>query len=283
MAYTAAPEEWPHVAAMYGARDRSFPCSPSMTEVLRLTPALIALFTCTAAGAWGSDGHRLVAELAEAQLTPAARAEAARLLATEPGSTLVTISTWADETRSPHTAAWHYINPPSDTCTYEHSRDCPDGQCAVEALSREAAVLKSTLPDEARLKALKWVVHLVADLHQPLHAGFKADKGGNLYQVQAFGRGTNLHALWDSGLIRNRPGGIDALRQAAAMTGSAPAEAPAGPLWAMESCKVVLSAGFYPDGRAVGEAYATQWDPVLVERIQSAARRLAATLNDALR
>jgi len=160
-----------------------------------------AVLTCAAliplnANAWGSEGHRLIAEVAESQLTATARAEVNRLLALEPGSTLGSISTWADEHRSPATAALHYVNfPRGGGCRYEPGQNCVNGACVVGAIERQTAVLASNAPDEARLKALKHVVHFVADVHQPLHAGFADDAGGNTYQLQAFRRGTNLHAL----------------------------------------------------------------------------------------
>lgn len=160
----------------------------------------------TPSSAWGSAGHQIVATLAERQLTPQAKFEVQRLLAIEPGSTLASVSNWTDERRSPATAAWHYVNMPRDSsCQYDVTRDCPDGQCVAGAIKRQRRVLASSAPDLDRLKALKYLVHFVADVDQPLHAGFADDKGGNRYHLQAFGRGTNLHALRDSGLINNRP------------------------------------------------------------------------------
>ncbi|MFG6464153.1 S1/P1 nuclease [Roseateles sp. DXS20W] len=98
-----------------------------------------------------------------------------------------------------------------DDCTYRSSRDCRDGACVIEALMEQTLILRSsgTSPSE-RLVALKWVVHLVGDVHQPLHAGLAADKGGNGVQLRAFGKGSNLHALWDSGLIDHRLDGMTA-------------------------------------------------------------------------
>lgn len=148
-----------------------------MRTLTILAAFLAALNASTTAHAWGAEGHRLIGELADQQLTPVARTEITRLLATEPGATLSSIATWADEIRSRETASWHYINPPPGNCSYERARDCDDGQCAVEALNTQIAVLKSKATDEQRLIALKWVVHLVGDVHQPLHAGFKGDKG----------------------------------------------------------------------------------------------------------
>lgn len=255
----------------------------SMKLISLTATLLVALTGSSTVHAWGADGHRLNAELAHSQLTPAAQSAITRLLAAEPGSTLTSVSTWADEVRSPSTAAWHYVNPSPGDCSYDRSRDCDDDQCVVEALNRQVAVLKSRAPDAERLTALKWVIHLVGDLHQPLHAGFRGDKGGNLSQVQAFGRGTNLHSLWDGGLIRNRLGGLDALRASATTVGVATPLPPEASAWATESCKVVLSSGFYPDGRFIEQSYIDRWDAVLVARLKSAAYRLAATLNDSMR
>jgi hypothetical protein len=248
-----------------------------------MAAVLASACVCSPVYAWGAEGHRLIGDLAESQLTPGARVGVRRLLALEPGASLSSISTWADEIRSRETASWHYVNPPPGNCSYERERDCEAGQCAVEALTTQIELLKSKAPDDQRLVALKWVVHLVGDVHQPLHAGFKGDKGGNLYQVQAFGRGTNLHSLWDGVLIRNRAGGLDVLRTATMTPAVAPVETPVAGAWAVESCKVVVTPGFYPEGHIIDEAYVDRWDPVLVARLKAAAQRLAATLNGALR
>ena len=117
-----------------------------------------------------------------------------------------------DENRSRQTAAWHYVNLPQGDCDYVKARDCRDGAWVVEALTAQASILKSNAPDAERPTALKYVVHLVGDVHQPLHAGYASDKGGNTYQVQAFDEGMNLHALWDSGLLNNCSGGPAAFK-----------------------------------------------------------------------
>ncbi len=169
----------------------------------------------TAASAWGAEGHRLIAEVAARQLTASARAEVGRLLPVDPGATLASVSTWADEVRSPSTGPCHYVNFPQDArCRNEPDRSCVQGSCVVGAIERQTAVLASRASDEERLKAPKYVVHFVADVHQPLHAGFADDRRGNTHQLQAYGRGTNLHALWDRGLARQWPDGIASLQAA---------------------------------------------------------------------
>jgi len=233
----------------------------------------------TNAHAWGAQGHQVIALVAEQQLTPKAKEKVSKLLALEPGETLASISTWADEHRNPTTASWHYINFPKDSCTYDAQRNCPDGNCVVEAINRHLEVLTSKAPDAKRLTALKYVVHLVADVHQPLHAGHREDRGGNTYQLRVFKRGTNLHALWDTGLIKNLNMSNEAL---SAKLLAVPAAKSAGPLAAAniaeESCKIVGTSGFYPD-RKVGADYIERYTPVMEQRLVIAAARLAAMLN----
>jgi hypothetical protein len=246
-----------------------------------LLSLLLALLTTTA-HAWGTQGHHVVANLAAAQLSPKARAEVEHLLALESGATLASISTWADETRNRTTAPWHYVNFPRDSCTYDAQRDCPEGQCVVGAIDNQSAVLASNASDEKRLNALKYVVlHFLADVHQPLHARYADDRGGNKYQVQAFGRGTNLHALWDSGLIDSM--GLDT----AAMTNKLMATpVSAGDLdaahAAQESCRIVGTAGFYPE-RKVAADYVERFTPVMEKQLAAAGARLAGMLNRSFR
>lgn len=128
--------------------------------------AILTSLLVTNAMAWGTEGHQVIASLAQAQLTTKARAEVNRLLALEPGETLASISTWADEHRNRATGPWHYVNFPRDSCTYDAHRDCPDGKCVVGAISKQIIILASKAPDESRLKALKYIVHLVGDVHQ---------------------------------------------------------------------------------------------------------------------
>lgn len=232
--------------------------------------------------AWGAQGHQVIATLAQAQLSVKAKAEVDRLLALEPGETLATISTWADEHRNPASAKWHYVNFPRESCTFDAQRDCPDGKCVVAAIEKQLHILGSAGADERRLAALKYLVHLVGDVHQPLHAGYRDDKGGNKHQLQAFMRGTNLHAVWDTGLIRQRNEAatdmVTRLHRTALPTRKAnlsPAEA------AEESCRIVRMAGFYPE-RLVDLNYIKQFVPIMELQLAMAAARLAGLLNNTL-
>jgi hypothetical protein len=255
----------------------------AMSRWLVGTAALGLSLGPASASALGSEGHRIVAAVAEARLSPAARKGVAELLVLEPGATLESISTWADEVKSPSTARWHYVNIARDAvCSYDASRDCPKGQCVVAAIRQEAAVLSSRGPAAERLKTLKYVVHLAADVHQPLHAGYADDKGGNLYQVQAFGRGTNLHAVWDSVLIEAWPGGVAALRSSALKVSTTVSLASEPERWAEESCRLVGAEGFYPSAHKIDAVYSARAWPVVQVRLVLAGWRLAALLNQAL-
>ncbi len=255
--------------------------------------ALALLFHIPQALAWGGQGHRLVARLAETGLTAQARTEVAALLAGEPDSSLAGIASWADDLREhdadlgKRSAAWHYVNIAESGCRYERARDCPGGNCEVEALTVQTAILADrSLPAAQRLQALKFVVHLVGDAHQPLHAGYAKDKGGNTVQVNVDGKGSNLHSLWDSGLLRRTGLDEDALL---ARIGALPAPVseqvslpPPAAAWAEASCRIALSPGLYPASAKIDPAYFDTWTPVAEQQLRLAGVHLAGVLNAAL-
>jgi nuclease S1 len=252
-------------------------------------PALVAVLTALLgalpppAAAFGSDGYRLIAQVAQSKLSAPARAEVDRLLALEASATLASVSTWADETRAQRTAAWHYVNFHRDEgCAFDAARLCPEGDCVVGAIQTQAAVLASKAPDAQRLTALKYLVHLVADVHQPLHAGYFDDRGGNGYQLRAFERGTNLHAVWDSALINAWPDCLASLRQWVASAREPMDTSLKSAAWAEESCRIVGSVGFYPEDRFLPNDYAKRWAKLLAGRLSTAAFRLASVLQNAL-
>jgi hypothetical protein len=253
------------------------------TTLVRIFLGLMMAMLATNGYTWGSEGHQVIASLAATQLSAKAHAEVDRLLAIEPGETLQSISTWADEHRNPATGPWHYVNFPRNKCTYDAARDCPDGYCVIGVIGKQLEILASNAPDEVRLKALKYVVHFEADVHQPLHTGYADDKGGNGYQLQAFMRGSNLHSLWDSGLIKNLNKDVDALTKRLIAKRDAPKGADLNVVHAAEeSCKIVGTPGFYPE-RSVGQDYVKRYTPVMEQRLTVAGARLAGLLNSAFR
>lgn len=264
-----------------------------MHRLLAFTCILFLLAAPIPASAWGPLGHRLVARLAEYQLTPEARAEALRLLATEQYTSLADVATWADELRERdpdlgrRSSTWHYVNLGEHDCAYEAARDCRDGNCVVEAINAQASILADPARSDAeRLQALKFVVHFVGDVHQPLHAGFAHDRGGNTFQIQHAGRGTNLHALWDTPVLRSR--GLDEtvhywwlrITRPSVPTVEFSAVAPAQ--WAGEACRIVLQPGFYPENRNVGDDYLRANLATAERQVQLGGIRLAELLNQRL-
>ena len=263
-------------------------------NALRHCTALLLAFALLVpeARAWGPDGHRIVAELAQRQLDPAAAAAVERLLAPEHTRRLADIATWADDIQDDPaqqplwkaTRRQHYVNFRDRACAYRPPRECRDGRCVVGGLQHYTAVLadRGRSPAE-RLQALKFVVHFVGDVHQPLHAGYRPDRGGNTYQVRFEGKGSNLHRVWDSGMLRTR--GLDwrdYARQLEARGPVAPPLADPAPFvaWAEESCR--LSRDIYPDGHTVGAGYVEAERPLAERRLREAGSRLAALLNRTL-
>lgn len=190
----------------------------------RLAITALAVFAslavpATDALAYGPEGHALVADMAQLNLNPSALAETLRLLALENAKGLDDVSSWADDYRSTHpeTAQSHFVDIPLTEQSYDEQRDChfdkdgkhsADATCVVARLAFFAQVLADhTRPDADRLVALKWVTHLVGDIHQPLHAEDNLDRGGNSIGMVFNGKAnTNLHAVWDGGMIEQTYG-----------------------------------------------------------------------------
>jgi hypothetical protein len=267
-----------------------------MFSARRLAVALFsALAVAPVAHAWGPLGHSVVAELAQRHLSPAAEAEVERLLALDHTKSLADIASWPDEIRNDPkqqelwktTRSLHYIDFRDPSCKYVPPRDCKNGQCVVEAIPRYVAILSDrSQPDAARLQALKFVVHFIGDIHQPLHGGYRDDAGGNAYQVQFDGKGTNLHKVWDSGLLGTRGQDWKAYAKRLDAEGAAPLPPPIEPLdqpaaqWAEESCQI--SHDIYPANHKIDQGYVDAELPIADSRLREAGRRLAEVLNLAL-
>src|SRR5262245_168650 len=258
--------------------------------------------------AWGAQGHRLVALVADAHLTPTARRNVKWLLDPE---TLTDVSSWADRywEGNYQTYYWHFLNIPPDATSYDRDRDCPRQprlpensaadrwrDCAVDRILYSAARLADTSLDRAdRAIALKFLVHLVGDLHQPFHA-LGVESGGNGIAVSVFGSDNcsqnpartvacNLHGVWDSSLIAHR--GLDDQRYVSILEDEIRRnrldERPVGTSadWAMESQRLAKTA-LVPHHGAVDEAYYRRELPVVDERLALGGVRLAAMINQSL-
>jgi hypothetical protein len=237
--------------------------------------------------------HRAATRLAETRLTPRTRAVLRDLL--EPGESLADASTWADENNRsiPGSAAWHYVNVSIHSAHYS-ARDCHDN-CVVSRLAEFRRILADPRAPRARRQmALRFVIHLVQDAHQPMHVGDRRDRGGNSLQLQFFrDEFTNLHQVWDSGLLRNGYHNerdllddlIDLARQPEARewTGKGVED------WIDESLEVARQAyrvpgsgEFLRSGSRIGREYLDANLPLAVKRLAQSGVRLGEVLNQSL-
>jgi hypothetical protein len=198
-----------------------------------LGTAFILLFSPVRAWPWGCEGHEAVAMIAEKHMTAHALEMANKLLRSAPidpalprycssqGLDLMSDSaTWADDLRSvqPESSQWHYIDIPRDAPRSSLARFCPE-YCVISAIARQIMLLHGDETDtRVRADALRFLIHFVGDIHQPLHCVSNNDMGGNCVPVEFFGNPPveknpqhesyvpNLHAIWDSGIIQRLKG-----------------------------------------------------------------------------
>lgn len=247
---------------------------------------------------WGQEGHRLIAAVAESRLETGARHTVAEMIG-EGG--LPSVANWADEIRKdrPETAPWHYVDLPREQPDYDPSRDCAhpkEGDCVIAAIERFRSVLADRhQPRRDRAEALKFLIHLVGDIHQPLHC-LKDDDGGTALEVVFFGEAINpfngkpwnLHAVWDAGLItqsgldeeahvRTLLAWIDAQPDVDLQKGTARE-------WALESKEAAIRTAYrLPADLTLGASYLQASLPVLHSQLAKAGIRLAALLNEVFR
>ena len=247
--------------------------------------ALLAILIPATSFGWGRDGHRIIGHIAEQFLTPNARAAVRDLLG---DASLAEVSTWADEVRGTPAYRWtapmHYVNSPPGSDGYDQQRDCADGCCVVGAIEHYADVLRDRqAPRPDRIEALKMLVHFVGDVHQPLHAGYGVDRGGNDVKVFFFGDNTNLHSLWDSGLIRRTQKNwseyaAELHKRESSKRRTAVNLDPA--VWAAESFKLAEGNAYaIPGDGELGQDYFEKNIPVVEQQLAIAGVRLAEMLN----
>jgi len=256
--------------------------------------AIIALIlTPSIAWSWGRTGHRVSAVVAESHLTPAALAAVRNIL--EPGENLSDDSTWADEQRKvPRSGSWHYVNVPISEPQYDFKFCSPQG-CVVSKVKDFAHVLSGPRASRAeRRQALRFFVHFLQDLHQPLHVGDTGSRGGNLVQVRFFNFGTNLHRVWDSRIIewysKDEAAWLREVNAIATPQMSAAWVKGTVEDWTSESLKEAKLAyrlpgtdRLIPSGAKLGEEYCRLALPIIQLRLAQSAVRVASTLNEILR
>jgi hypothetical protein len=269
------------------------------SRLLVLAAAALATLAPSPALAWGKTGHRVVAAIADTQLSGLARAQIAQILG--PGESLADVANWPDEMRSDPTRYWQKTTPPWHYVTlngfsYDHAPPEGDALAALAGFSKTLRDPNASLADKQL--ALRFVIHLVGDLHQPLHVGKCCDRGGNEVKVTWFGKATNLHSVWDSALIDEEKYSFSELTdklerhmsdlQRIAWWDINPRD------WVSESAqirdtlypatvKATTESHKYPKDKeklpALSYAYVYKFTPVMEQRLSQAGVRLAAYLN----
>ena len=178
-----------------------------MKKILTAAMSALMLMSSISAFGWGQKGHDVVAAIAEQHLTKKARKALNEIL---DGKSIVYYSSWMDNIQnSPYwengynkTKTWHYANVDKGE-TYQTMSKNPDGDVitGLEFLTKELTENYDNLTDSTRADYVKMIVHMVGDMHCPMHAGRLSDRGGNGTKVKWFGQNTNLHSIWDSKMI----------------------------------------------------------------------------------
>lgn len=236
------------------------------------------------AGAWSQKGHDTTAAIAEAHLTPAASAAVDSIF---DGRSMVYWSNWLDNaSHTPEYAyskTWHYCNV-DDNERFDTRRIAPDGD-ALSALRYNIGILADSLRSkDDKALALKMVVHIMGDMHQPMHMGRKADLGGNRVKVKHFGKDSNLHAVWDGSILesghrwsysewRDQLDRATPMEQAIICSGNLDD-------WARHTYEIAQEVyKAFPDGQQISYGHVAKWTPVIEEQLLKAGLRLAHLLN----
>ena len=177
----------------------------SSRRARQVVAAVCILLVYSSALAWDDFGHRLVARFAYLKLDLDIRAKVDDLLGGGVDAFAET-SVWADRIKAqrPETRPWHYVNIPLDAEAYDRDCDCPKSNCIVEKLPQFVEVLRSnTATKDEKREASRFVIHFVADIHQPLHCADNKDRRGNDVSLLWEKRKTNLHEIWDHYVLTN--------------------------------------------------------------------------------
>jgi S1/P1 Nuclease len=261
-----------------------------MTARASLLACFLALAPVNQALSWGSNGHSIIAEVAQHRLHPQVFARIENLLGRQ--VSLGSVASWADHIaqKRPDTINWHFVNIPYEATNYDPSRDCqptPQGDCLISAIRRS----RKTLEDKFALKqqhaeSLMFLVHLVGDVHQPLHTIDRNDAGGNKVAVNFFDTPMSLHTVWDVGLIEKRTydwGEYVRILERGWLSGKDICDLQRGnPVdWALQAHAAAVEVAYaLPEDLQLGEAYYQRSLPTLDQQLALGGIRLARVLNE---
>ncbi len=226
-------------------------------------------------------GHKAIAAVAWSKLTPLAKQNVERILGGGE-KRFIKASTWADRIKSydrfDYLKPLHYVNMPKNVFVYDKKRDCRKNKCIVEAIKAFSKTIKSRKKKQ-QLLALRLLIHLIADIHQPLHAGLYSDRGGNRYKVRFNNKSLSLHQFWDTHLLRTIAKdwqGLASILQKSSMKVSL-----LGPeQWAQESHQLSMTHVYKAKKKAaISQAYIEPSQDLIKKQMYQAGWRLAAWLN----
>ncbi len=242
---------------------------------------------------WGWDAHKMVCAIAWWEMEDTTQDKVMELLAVDGRyDRFLESCLWADEVRGRDAQydRWttaHYVNLPRGATEFDIERDCANTFCVVESIleSRDVLAASDDLNRE-RLDALRFLSHMMSDIHQPLHAGYADDRGGNDTPITLFGNDTNLHSAWDWGLIDHTgKAWLDYASELyfdisdsdrAAWASDDPGS------WSVESLEIVYSSAYDIGNGIVGQAYYDRHIMLIETRLQQAGVRLADWLDELL-
>ncbi len=256
-----------------------------MTNQRSVALAVILFCFCLPVFAWGPNGHRVVGRIADRHLSKRATQGVKALLGQD---MLAEVGTWADDIRSDpkwsKAAPWHYVSV-EDHETYETTQKNPQGD-VIEAIERFRKTLRNPrAPREERTVAVKFLVHFIGDLHQPLHVGRREDRGGNSIQVTWFRSQVNLHQVWDTSIFETERLSFSEFADFLDEPSAAEIENwhSTGVVdWAKESFDYRAAVYDIGDGK-LGYPYAARHMPFVKIRLMQAGIRLSGVLNSVLK
>ncbi|MFX0557584.1 S1/P1 nuclease [Maribacter sp. CXY002] len=233
---------------------------------------------------WSKTGHRVVGDIAQDFLNRKARKAISKLL---DGESLASVANFGDEikadSRFKEFSAWHYVNMPSDK-EYKEVEPSLYGDLVIGINTCLAMIKDNNTTKENKVFYLKLLVHFIGDLHQPMHIGRFEDKGGNDIQVQWFGRGSNLHRVWDSNMIDDYGMSFTELaNELPAFTKAEIKQVQSGTLydWVEETQEITNKVyDSVEEGEKLGYAYSYTWWSTVESQLQKGGIRLAVVLNN---
>ncbi len=249
---------------------------------------LAVLFYPPAGRSWNDAGHRVIARIAQQRLKPMAL-KRFHILAGKQAS-LADLAVWADTVADerPDTKPWHYINIPAKAAALNLHRDCPDDNCLPAQLRRSIGIVRLGMRKQnERLEALRFLIHLAGDLHQPLNAGHRRDGGAESISVTFHGEESNLHRFWDGDLLATMIEDEDTFAKRLSQRITARQKKDWGRdhlgTWIWDSHRLAVETAYagLPPGNPMplDDAYVSKARRVIEEQLSKAGIRLAEILN----